>query len=69
MKVNDSMRRGCWRGLVIGDLVVSRAGHWRIPRLVVEIHDTAKSLVGVLAHSGEIKYIHYKHLEVISEGR
>jgi len=69
VKVNDSMRRGCWRGLVIGDLVVSRAGHWHIPRLVVEIHDTARSLVGVLCPDGETKYIHYKHLEVISEGR
>ena len=38
-----------------------------MPRLVVEIHDTAKALVGVLAPDGQIKYIHYKHLEVISE--
>ena len=69
MKVNDSMRRGCWCGLVIGDLVVSSAGHWHIPRLVVEIHDTARSLVGVLTPDEGVKYIHYKHLEVISEGR
>ena len=69
MKVNDSMRRGTWRGLDIGDLVVSSSGRWHIPRLVIEIHDTARSLVGVLAPDGEIKYIHYKHLEVISESR
>lgn len=52
----------------IGDLVVSKPGHWTTPRLVVEIHETAKSLVGVLFDT-EVKYVHYKHLEVISERR
>ena len=69
MKASDSMRRGTWRGMDIGDLVVSSAGHWHMPRLVVEIHDTAKALVGVLAPDGQIKYIHYKHLEVVCESR
>ncbi len=50
----------------VGDLVVSARRHWRDPRLVVEIHETAKALVGVL-FEGETKYIHYKHLEVVSE--
>jgi hypothetical protein len=50
----------------LGDLVISRPGHWHVPRLVVEVHTTAKALYGVLS-DGEIKYIHYKHLEVISE--
>ena len=54
----------------VGDLVIS-AGHggtrhWHTPRLVVKLHTTAKALVGVL-FEGEIKYIHHKHLEVISE--
>ena len=69
MKASDSVRRGTWRGMDIGDLVVSSAGHWHMPRLVVEIHDTAKAPVGVLAPDGQIKYIHYKHLEVINESR
>ena len=56
----------------VGDLVIS-TGHgatrlWHTPRLVVELHATAKALVGVLFEN-EIKYIHYKHLEVVSEGR
>ena len=49
----------------IGDLVVSTQGTWG---LVVHIHSTAKALVGVLT-DGELKYIHYKHLKVISENR
>ena len=53
----------------IGDLVVSKPGHWTMPRLVVEIHETAKALVGTLDPNGEIKYIHYKHLEVVSASR
>ena len=59
------MSRGTWRGVDIGDLVVSTQGTWG---LVVRIHNTAKALVGVLT-DGEIKYIHYKHLEVINESR
>ena len=59
------MSRGSWRGVDIGDLVVSTQGTWG---LVVRIHNTAKALVGVLT-DGEIKYIHYKHLEVVSESR
>lgn len=56
----------------VGDLVIS-AGHggtrhWHMPRLVVELHATAKALVGVL-FEGEIRYIHRKHLEVVSESR
>jgi hypothetical protein len=54
--------------MTLGDLVVSKPGHWTMPRLVVEIHETAKALVGTLdPDDGEIKYIHYKHLEVVSE--
>ena len=52
----------------VGDLVVSARGHWYIPRLVVVIHETARALVDVLFED-EIKYVHYKHLEVISESR
>ena len=52
----------------VGDLVVSKAGHWHMPRLVIGVHATAKALIGVLAPDGETKYIHYKHLEVINEG-
>ena len=51
-----------------GDLVISARGHWNTPRLVVGIHETAKALVGVLFEN-EVKYIHYKHLEVVSENR
>jgi len=50
----------------IGDLVVSANGHWYDPRLIVEIHKTAKNLIGVFWSNGETRYIHYKHLEVIS---
>ena len=63
------MSRGTWRGVGIGDLIVSKPGHWTMPRLVFVIHETAKSLVGTLDANGEIKYIHYKHLEVVSESR
>ena len=52
----------------IGDLVISARGHWHTPRLVVVVHETAKALFGVLWED-EVKYIHYKHLEVVHEGR
>ncbi len=52
----------------VGDLVDNKTQTWPNPRLVVELHKTAKSLVGVLFEE-EIKYVHYKHLEVISESR
>ena len=52
----------------LGDLVISRSGHWHDPRLVVVTHTTAKHLYGVLFDE-EIKYVHYKHLEVISDNR
>ena len=52
----------------VGDLVVSARGLWHTPKLVVELHTTAKALVGVL-FEGETKYIHHKHLEVVSESR
>ena len=52
----------------VGDLVVSARGHWNRPRLVVELHKTAKSLIGILFEE-EIKYVHYKHLEVVNESR
>ena len=52
----------------VGDLVVSARGHWHTPKLIVEMHATAKNLVGVL-FEGETKYVHYKHLEVVSESR
>jgi len=51
----------------VGDLVVSARGHWHTPRLVVSTHETAKALLGILWPDGEIKYVHYKHLEVLSE--
>ena len=35
-------------GFDVGDLVVSKPGHWHTPRLVVTTHQSAKSLVGVL---------------------
>lgn len=52
----------------VGDLVVSKCGHWDTPRLIVTTHETAKSLIGILFED-EIKYVHYKHLEVINESR
>ena len=52
----------------VGDLVISARGHWDRPRIVVELHKTAKALVGILFEE-EIKWIHYKHLELISESR
>ena len=52
----------------VGDLVVSARGLWHTPRLIVAIHKTAKNLMGTL-DAGEIKYIHYKHLEVVSASR
>ena len=53
----------------VGDLVVSARGHWHTPRLVVATHKTASALFGVLWPTGETMYIHYKHLEVVNEGR
>jgi len=53
----------------VGDLVVSARGHWHDPRLVVAAHETAKNLIGVFWPNGEIRYVHYKHLEVISASR
>ncbi len=50
----------------VGDLVVSARGHWDDPKLIVGFHETAKALVGVLFED-EVKYIHYKHLEIISD--
>jgi hypothetical protein len=52
----------------VGDLVDNKTQTWPNPRLVVELHETAKSLVGILFEE-EIKYVHYKHLEVVSESR
>ena len=52
----------------VGDLVISARGHWQTPRLVVELHETAKAQIGILFED-EIKYVHYKHLEVINETR
>lgn len=69
MKVGDSMRRGTWRGMIVGDLVVSKAGHWHMPRLIIKVHDTAANLIGTLGPDGQLAYIHYKHLEVVSESR
>ncbi len=55
------------RDIKVGDLVVSARGLWHTPRLIVAIHKTAKNLVGTL-DAGEIKYIHYKHLEIVNAG-
>ena len=60
----------------VGDLVISAGGwrghgatrRWHTPKLIVARHATAKALFGVL-FDDEIKYIHYKHLEVVSEAR
>tara|TARA_R100000655_G_scaffold103192_2_gene149479 strand:+ start:8 stop:172 length:165 start_codon:yes stop_codon:yes gene_type:complete len=52
----------------VGDLVISARGHWADPKLVVGVHETAKALIGILWED-EIKYVHYKHLEAISESR
>ena len=62
MKINNYPRPR------IGDLVISREGFWHMPKIVVEVNETAKSLYGV-AFGGEIKYLHYKHLVVVSESR
>ena len=53
----------------VGDLVVSARGHWLTPRLVVSMHETAKALIGILWPNGEIRYVHHKHLEVVSASR
>ena len=50
----------------VGDLVVSARGLWGSPRLVVETHNTAKALIGILWPDGQTKYVHYKHLKVVS---
>jgi hypothetical protein len=52
----------------VGDLVNNKTLTWPNPRLVVQLHETAKALIGVLFED-EIKYVHYKHLEVVSESR
>jgi hypothetical protein len=52
----------------LGDLVISRSGFWDMPRIVVRVHETAKSLYGTLSN-GEVMYVHYKHLKVINESR
>ena len=52
----------------VGDLVVSARGLWHDPRLVVETHSTAKALIGILWPTGETRYVHYKHLELVSGG-
>jgi hypothetical protein len=52
----------------IGDLVNNKTQTWPNPRLVVELHETAKALIGILFEDG-IKYVHYKHLEIINESR
>ena len=51
----------------VGDLVVSARGLWHDPRLVVETHSTAKALIGILWPDGQTRYVHYKHLELVSE--
>ena len=48
----------------VGDLVNNKTQTWPNPRLVVGVHETARSLVGIL-FEGEIKYVHYKHLKVV----
>jgi hypothetical protein len=53
----------------VGDLVISARGHWLTPRLVVSMHETAKALIGILWPNGETRYVHYKHLEVVSASR
>ena len=52
----------------VGDLVNNKTQTWPNPRLVVQLHETARALIGILFEDG-IKYVHYKHLEVISESR
>lgn len=52
----------------VGDLVNNKTHAWPNPRLVVQFHETAKALIGILFEE-EVKYVHYKHLEVISESR
>ena len=50
----------------VGDLVNNKTQTWPNPRLVVELHETAKSLIGILFEDN-IKYVHYKHLEIVNE--
>jgi hypothetical protein len=49
----------------VGDLVNNKTQMWPNPRLVVGFHKTAKALIGILFEE-EIRYVHYKHLEVIN---
>lgn len=56
-----------WKhGVDIGDLVNNVSQTWDGPKLVVELHETAKSLIGILFED-EIKYVHFRHLEVLDE--
>jgi hypothetical protein len=48
----------------VGDLVINKTQPWPNPRLVVTLHPTAELLVGILFEY-EVKYVHYKHLEVV----
>ena len=52
----------------VGDLVINKTKAWPNPRLVVGVHKTARALVGILFEE-EIRYVHYKHLEVVYESR
>ena len=52
----------------VGDLVINKAQPWPNPRLVVAVHPTAQLLVGILFED-EVKYVHFKHLEVVNENR
>ena len=54
--------------MIVGDLVNNKTQTWPNPRLVVELHKTATTLVGILFED-EIRYVHYRHLEVIDESR
>ena len=59
--------RQIWKhGVDIGDLVNNISQPWGGPKLVVELHETAKSLIGIL-FEGEVRYVHFKHLEVVSQ--
>ena len=52
----------------VGDLVDNKTQAWPHPRLVIEHDRTAISMVGILFEN-EIKYVHYRHLKVISASR
>ena len=56
-----------WKhGVDVGDLVNNISQTWDGPKLVVEYHETAKSLIGILFED-EVVYVHYKHLEVVNQ--